>query len=243
MTDTCVLPKILILDGDEEMRRLVFDQIKTCDYSVFQSSDFNHALAAVKNSDVSLLLTSFRIPEISIYDFLKRVREIQSVKNLSILVLMRSGNAHEQEMVLNSGANDFLLFPFDRGELNSKIKTQIRRVHPGLINESDKTGRIHFKELSLDIFSYDVFFKGERVKLTPSEFKLLHALLQRPGEVLSRDRLIELVQGEGVAVIDRAVDTHIFSLRKKLGEFGDSIETIRGEGYRIGNLLAPHALG
>jgi two-component system phosphate regulon response regulator PhoB len=78
-----------------------------------------------------------------------------------------------------------------------------------------------------------VTLAGKDLQLTHSEFKLLLALLRNHGRVLSRDRLIELVQGEGIAVIDRAIDTHVFGLRRKLGEAADLVETIRGVGYRI----------
>jgi len=74
---------------------------------------------------------------------------------------------------------------------------------------------------------------GEKLLLTPSEFKLLKALMLNQGRVLSRDKLIELVQGEGVSVVDRAIDTHVFGLRKKMGTASDFIETIRGVGYRM----------
>jgi two-component system phosphate regulon response regulator PhoB len=88
-------------------------------------------------------------------------------------------------------------------------------------------------DLHIDTEAYMVTQGGQEIRLTYSEFKLLVALAQNQGRVLSRERLIKLVQGEGVTVIDRAIDTHVFGLRKKLGSAAELIETIRGVGYRV----------
>jgi len=232
MTNLESLPQVLIFDDDEEMRSLIVSQIKSSDYGVCMASDYNRALLALEQSVVSLLITNSRIPEITLVEFLKRARAIRSP--LTVLVLMNPGCISYSKQALEAGADDVLTRPFDRQELISKMRSLLKKNHPNLDRNTEKIGKLCFKELSLDTHSFDVFSNGERVKLTPNEVKLLHALLERMGETLSRDRLIELVQGEGVAVIDRAVDTHIFSLRKKLGQVGDSIETVRGEGYRIG---------
>jgi two-component system phosphate regulon response regulator PhoB len=81
--------------------------------------------------------------------------------------------------------------------------------------------------------SYDVRCNGESIQLTLSEYKLLLTLVQNRGRVLTRDQLIDNVQGQGVTVVDRAIDTHIFGLRKKLGSCADLVETVRGVGYRV----------
>jgi DNA-binding response OmpR family regulator len=233
MTES-VLPSVLIFDEDDEMRELLASQSKSSDYELLQAKNYHEVLAYLERPSVSLLLTNAKVPEITLAEFLKRVRFLKPVSALSILVLMNPSSTADQEVVLKSGADDVLLKPFERAGLNSKVRGLLKKIHPNLDRGVEKSGRLRFKDLVLDLKSFDVFSKGERIKLTPNEFKLLQALLEHPGSVLSRDRLIELVQGEGVAVIDRAVDTHIFSLRKKLGELGDSIETIRGEGYRLG---------
>ena len=92
---------------------------------------------------------------------------------------------------------------------------------------------IRLGELAINSESYEVSCQGQPLSLTASEFKLLLALAQNRGRVLTRDRLIDCVQGIGVTVVDRAIDTHVFGLRKKLGPCADVIETVRGVGYRI----------
>jgi two-component system phosphate regulon response regulator PhoB len=92
---------------------------------------------------------------------------------------------------------------------------------------------IEIGELKLVSEEHQVTCDNKSVQLTPSEFKLLFALMKNGGRVLTRERLIHLVQGEGVTVVDRTIDTHVFGLRKKLGKCADVIETIRGIGYRV----------
>jgi two-component system phosphate regulon response regulator PhoB len=116
--------------------------------------------------------------------------------------------------------------PIERMHLRERVRTLTG-------NSPIDTGKLGVGGLLIDPRSFDVFLMGERIHLTPNEFKLLEALLGARGGVLSRDELIRRVQGPGIAVVDRAIDTHIFSLRKKLGPEGTRIETVRGEGYRI----------
>src|SRR5262249_12255451 len=93
--------------------------------------------------------------------------------------------------------------------------------------------KLQLGELIVDFEQYQVHCGKKEVSLTPSEFKLLSALMKNEGRVLTRERLIDLVQGEGVSVVDRSIDTHVFGLRKKLGKCADVVETIRGVGYRV----------
>ena len=231
-------PSVLILDEDQEMRELMSTEIRGLEYTLLQAETFSHALTLLATNRVSVFILNFKIPEISITDLMKRVRMIAPLGTLSVLVLTNPGQPREIEKALLAGVNDVLARPFNGADLSAKLKALIKTGHPGLKQSSERNGRLSYQSLVIDIHSHDVFSADVRVKLTPNEFKLLHALLERPGQILSRDRLIELVQGEGVAVVDRAVDTHVFSLRKKLGEVGSAIETVRGEGYRIGDAKA-----
>lgn len=230
--------RILILDEDEEMRFLIAGQISAHEYHTEQAGSFPEAIKILRSGLFSLLLLDSKIPEYSATEMLTAIRAELSSEQLSILILAPHGSEQDQAHWQKLGADDFLFKPFDRGLLLSKIKTLIRKVCPVSERLDEKPNQLTRGDLTLDLKSFDVFCHGERLHLTPNEFKLLQALLSHPGAVLSRDRLIELVQGYGIAVIDRAVDTHIFSLRKKLGVWGESIETIRGSGYRISPELA-----
>ncbi len=136
----------------------------------------------------------------------------------------------DRELAVPSGAlhGGFKLLrkPFDRMGLISAVRS-LTGFQPNL------PGRLQVGPFCLDPRSQDVECDGIALRLTASEFRLLHELLRNAGQVLSRDHLIAHVQGEGVAVVDRAIDTHVVALRKKLGPHGSMIETVRGSGYRV----------
>jgi DNA-binding response OmpR family regulator len=148
-----------------------------------------------------------------------------SPQDLPTLLLLSDPVSSTQEAV-GTGRISFLPRPFDRATLCGRVRALIGP--PG-----DLPGCLRLGPLNLDLRSQDVECEGMAVRLTASEFKLLHELVRNAGQVLSREHLIRKVQGEGVAVVDRAIDTHVVSLRKKLGAFGGRIETVRGEGYRL----------
>ena len=220
----------MLVEKDEEMRDLIATLLIAQygnDISIIQSSCGTDALKQLDQKEFDLLMMDWTLPELSGNEFLKKVRQKFNFENLDILVLTKETTPEEHLMLVESGATDYLVKPFDRTALLMRVKALLRR------NQEFEPGKIILGKITLDTKSFDVYCGSERVHLTPSEFKLLHALADRRGTVLTREALIELVQGQGIAVIDRAVDTHIFGLRKKLGNEADTIETVRGVGYRV----------
>jgi len=145
---------------------------------------------------------------------------------------MVTARAHTSDIVLGleMGADDYITKPFEIPIFLARVRALLRRSASG---DEEDTRVFSAGELSIHLDSYQVTCQGKDLALTPSEFKLLVALMRSQGRVLTRERLIDMVQGEGVTVVDRAIDTHIFGLRKKLGKCADLVETIRGVGYRI----------
>jgi two-component system phosphate regulon response regulator PhoB len=129
---------------------------------------------------------------------------------------------------LEMGADDYLVKPFEIPEFLARVRALLRRSQSSPTPKSLQVG-----DLKVDVEAHTVVCGSNVVNLTPSEFKLLVALIENQGRVLSRDKLIALVQGAGITVVDRAIDTHVFGLRKKLGACSEFIETIRSVGYRI----------
>jgi DNA-binding response OmpR family regulator len=227
---------ILILEGDEEMKELMVQQLKSAYPNTVGVGSAVEALQKLKNEKFDLLILDWVLPETSGIEFIRQVRQLMAegrVPNaLSILILTARTEPEDLIQALDVGADDYLAKPFDRALLLARVRALLRRLTP-LDATANGEKKIVLGALTIHPASDDVFCGAERIHLTPSEFKLLHALACHRGKVLTREKLIALVQGEGIAVIDRAVDTHVFGLRKKLGSCADAIETVRGVGYRV----------
>jgi two-component system phosphate regulon response regulator PhoB len=173
------------------------------------------------------------LPELSGSLLLEEIRKIRTSDELAILMISDPLEDSLLTEAIEKGANDFLFKPYQRGQLLSRVRALHHRLQAAEQKAALLTGQYVLGRFRLNLHSSD-FYQGDvRTHLTPSEFKLLEALFKHRGTILTRDQLIEAVQGAGVVVVDRAIDTHVFSLRKKLGEFSSLIETVRGVGYRI----------
>jgi two-component system phosphate regulon response regulator PhoB len=222
--------RILIADEDIEMRDLIGTQISQGygqNVAIDQASHGREVLNRISAADYNLVIVNWALPEVSKTELLQKMRAIRNAAVLPVLVLVASSDAELVASVLEAGASDVLCKPFDRAFLLARVKSFLKNP-PAAVE-----GKIVIGDLVLDTRTYDVYCGSNRVHLTPSEFKLLQALVEHRGAVMTREKLIERVQGEGIAVIDRAVDTHIFSLRKKLGSSAEMVQTVRGSGYRI----------
>ncbi len=217
--------RALILEEDEEFRLLLSEEVRQAGLEVRAFGSVSELLREVSVFAVDLVVTDAKVPELPLEEFLTRLRATAQ-SEYRVLVISGPGGLARDVPGVRPEWDEIIQKPIERMQFREKIRT-LTGNHPM------GTGRLGVGGLLIDPRSYDVFLLGERIHLTPNEFKLLEALLRAGGGVLSRDELIRRVQGPGIAVIDRAIDTHIFSLRKKLGPEGNRIETIRGEGYRI----------
>jgi len=174
-----------------------------------------------------LLVLDWMLPEKSGLEILKEVRKSLSHEQLAILMVTAKGGSSDLVMGLENGADDYLVKPFELSVLMARARALLRRT------EKKGGSALSLGALQIDVAAHEAKLDGKAISLTPYEFKLLVTLAQHQGRVLTRDQLILEVQGGGVSVVERAIDTHVFGLRKKLGESADLIETVRGVGYRI----------
>lgn len=219
--------KVHVIEDEIEIRELMALHLSRQGYQVVESGSSEEALDKIKTQTFDLLILDWMLPGISGVEFLDRLRTLR----LNPKVLMVTAKSEPQDIVfgLEKGADDYLTKPFDPSVFLARVKVLLRRAS----SAEEAQNLFDLDGLKINFETYEVYLKGQQLHLTPSEYKLLAILVQSHGRVLTRDQLIERVQGEGISVTGRTVDTHIFGLRKKLAEWSDHIDTIRGIGYRF----------
>lgn len=236
------LGRVLVVEDETEIRDLIVLHLKRSGLNVDAVASAEEAFEKIANNTYSLLALDWMLPGASGIDITKRVREAADRNDLAILMITARAEAADIVEGLDAGADDYLTKPFEPQVLIARVRALLRRNRrtgvAGSAGSSDMKGAndeefIQVGGLTLDAGTYEVKCCGEAILLTPSEFKLLQTLAQNRGRVLTRESLIQHVQGEGVSVVGRTVDTHVFGLRKKLGDCADVIETVRGIGYRV----------
>jgi two-component system phosphate regulon response regulator PhoB len=232
---------VLVVEDEDDVRDLIVLHLRREGYEVRAEADGEKGLNAIQESSFSLAVIDWMLPGMSGIEIAQKIRKLPK-ENSRLPILMVTARADASDIIhgLESGADDYITKPFELSVLVARVKALLRRVEFLSQTSLKETSKVLSRgELTLHTETYEVHASGKKLSLTPSEFKLLKALMMNQGKVLSRDQLIELVQGEGVAVIDRAIDTHIFGLRKKLGSHADFVESIRGVGYRMIPLETP----
>jgi len=220
------ISRILLVEDEKDVKDLILLHLKREGHEALAVENGEEALKLLQSGHYDLVILDWMLPGLSGLEICKRI-------NRKFPVLMVTARADTSDIVLGleMGADDYITKPFEIFVFLARVRALLRRTQVALDRKPGE--RIEIGNLVIDLEAHRVSCASEEIPLTPSEFKLLTALIRNQGRVLSREKLIELVQGQGVAVVDRAIDTHVFGLRKKLGNCADIIETIRGVGYRV----------
>ena len=222
--------RILVVDDDERIRQLLRLYLERDGHRVVEAIDGAAALRAAGESRFHLVLLDVMLPGIDGLDVCRQLRERSDTP--IVLLTARSGDA-DKVVGLDLGADDYIVKPFSPRELMARVRAQLRRSQPPRTDLPILRG----DGLELDPNTILVSVDRRAVDLTASEFRLLHAVMQRPMRVFSRDELIEALHGENdPGIIDRSVDVHLGRLRRKLGDPASRsrfIGTVRGVGYRF----------
>ena len=228
-------PRILLVEDEQDIRSLMALHLRREGLELVEAADGDEALRALQQGAWSVLVFDWMLPGMNGLELIRAVR--QQDPKTPILMVTAKAEAADIVLGLETGADDYLVKPFEVPVLLARVRALLRRWKmqqetPQVLASGSARERV-VGGLRLLPDSHELFCNGAPVALTISEFKLLSALLEAQGKVLTRGQLIELIQGQGVSVVDRTVDTHVFGLRKKLEACGDLIETVRGVGYRI----------
>ncbi len=224
--------KILIVEDEEDIQRLLFFHLIKQNYHVSSADSGEEALKKIGEEEFDLILLDIMLPGVDGIEVCKRIRQNEKTRHLPILML--TAKTEEEDIVfgLDSGADDYITKPFSPKVLIARIKALLRRSKQKEDGSQEQIISLG-NGLEIDLDAHEVRINGKEVDLTVSEFDILSLLCSRPERVFSRDQIIEGIRGQGFEITRRAVDVLIHGLRKKLGDAGHLIETVRGVGYKI----------
>ena len=222
-------PRILVVDDEPDLVELVRFNLSQAGFTVDTASSGRQALERLRRSPPDLVVLDLMLPDVSGNDIARQLRADPALAELPILMLTAKSEEVDRVVGFELGADDYVTKPFSPRELTLRVKALLRRG-----SAASRTGvALERGSLRLDPERHRCFVKGEEVELTAKEFRLLAALMARPGRVMSREQLLDEVWGSEITVTTRTIDTHLKRLREKLGPAGEMIETVRGVGYRF----------
>jgi two-component system alkaline phosphatase synthesis response regulator PhoP len=221
---------VLVVDDEADILQLVQYNLAKDGYRVTFADSGEAALKTARTQLPDLIILDLMLPGLDGLEVCKRLRADSKTQHIPIIMLTAKGEEADIVTGLELGADDYITKPFSPRVLAARVKTVLRRK-TAQVEDNKAVVKIH--DLLIHPGRHEVLVRGQRVDLTNTEFRILHLLARRPGWVFTRYQIINGVQGEDVAVTDRSVDVHVVSLRRKLAECGDYIETIRGVGYRF----------
>ena len=221
---------ILLIEDEDDIRELVGYNLRKEGHTVLGVASGEEGLeeARVKSSD--LVVLDLMLPKMDGFEVCRVLKGSSQTNRTPILIISARGEEADIVRGLEIGADDYITKPFSTRILVARVTALLRRV--GEERPSEKSA-LQLGEFSIDPGKFEVLLAGREVSLTATEFRLLHFLARHPGWVFTRYQIVDAVKGESYAVTERSVDVQIVGLRKKLGDFGRHVETVRGVGYRF----------
>lgn len=234
--------RILVIDDDIELCELLVEYLQPEGFEVETVNASEQGIDRALSGGHSVVVLDVMLPKTSGFEVLRRIR---TSSNIPVLMLTARGDEIDRIVGLEMGADDYLPKPFNPRELVARLRAICRRTETVVQNPENKTSGevLVIGDLSLDTRTRVVKQKGKEVTVTAVEFSLLEELLRMVGQVVGREKLAEKVLGRKLSMLDRSIDVHVASLRKKLGHESNGLErikTIRSVGYMY---IKVHGIG
>ena len=223
-------PRVLVVDDEPAIRDMLVFALERADMQPIEADSARAALLAITEHKPDIILLDWMMPEISGYDFTRRLRKDPLTAELPIIMLTARTGEEDRVAGLDAGTDDYIIKPFSPRELIARINAVLRRT-----SAADPDGMIKTAALAMNTVSRQVSVDGDLLKLGPTEYRLLQYFMSHPERALSRGQLLDQVWGANAYLEERTVDVHIRRLRKTLEPYNldHYIQTVRGHGYRF----------
>ena len=221
---------VYCVEDDSNIRELIEYTLSSAGFKVEGFECAKDCFSKIESEIPDLILLDIMLPDMDGMEILRTLREKTKTKDICVILLTAKSERMDKIRGLDMGADDYITKPFDVLELISRVKALLRRA----TSSQSKEGLINFGEITVDNQKRSVFVKDKEITLTYKEYELLYMLLAAKGNVVSRESIISKIWGTDFEGESRTLDVHIRTLRQKLMEAGNHVETVRNVGYKIG---------
>jgi len=223
-------PRLLLVEDDRALADLLMWHFSREGYDIARTADGDEALLLAEEQTPDLVILDWMIEGVTGIEVCRRLRRKAATAHVPIIMLTARGEESDRIRGLETGADDYVTKPFSPRELLARVAAVLRRVRPALAGE-----QLVYDDIEMNVDAHRVRRGGRTVQLGPTEFRLLRHLMENPGRVFSRERLLEAVWAHDLDIDARTVDVHVRRLRKALNEGGlpDLIRTVRSAGYSL----------
>lgn len=223
--------RVLACDDEESIRELVSYNLAKEGFAVVSVSSGEEAIRAARKDKPDVIILDLMLPGISGLDVCRRLKEDPETARIPIIMLTAKTEDADVVLGLELGADDYVTKPFSPRVLAARVRAALRRRTAA--DEPNAGGTVNAQGISLDPDRHEAFLDGAPLALSVTEFQILEFLARNPGRVFSRSQIISAVKGSSYPVTERSIDVQILSIRKKLGDRAEVVETVRGIGYRM----------
>ena len=234
---TATREKIVLIEDEADILEVLRYNLVRAGYRVVTCSNGEEGLVAIRREAPQLVLLDLMLPGLDGLEVCRRLQSDPLTSSIPVIMVSAKGEEADVVLGLELGADDYVSKPFSPRELLARVRAVLRRGP--LLADTSGGERIVRGGLVVDYNKHQVTIDGEQATLTATEMRLLHILAAHPGRVFTRDQLLSRAIGENAVVIDRNIDVHVGALRRKLGDYRDLIETVRGVGYRFQEPATP----
>lgn len=222
--------KILVIEDEHDIRELIAYNLESEGYEIIKAAAGNEGIDKAKRRLPDLILLDIMLPDIDGLEVCRKLKREETTRDIPIIMLTAKSEDSDVISGLELGAEDYITKPFSPRVLIARLRAVLRRnLEPSEI----ETTIIIVHEIRIDVNKHEVLVGKDEINLSATEFAILGHLASNPGWVFSRNQIIDAVRGQNYPVTERSVDVQILGIRKKLGNQGRYIETVRGVGYRL----------